>query len=164
LEYGNSDEDGIGDTLPNFTLENVKLQNYSGGELSYEMEAKTAKVFDKKNETTLEKVTFIEYNSLGEITAQGSGEDVVFFGNTDSAEMDGPSEFQSVEDESTIVAEYLYWDGSKKRLFSKDDVEVQVQREDGSTFQGKGFEADMKLGTVRFENGVSGTLEVDDEE
>jgi hypothetical protein len=52
----------------------------------------------------------------------------------------------------------------KKRLFSKDEMEVSVQREDGSSFTGKGFEADMKLGILRFENGVQGTLEVNDEE
>jgi LPS export ABC transporter protein LptC len=164
LEYGGSGEDGIGDNLPNFTLENVTLQNYSGGELDFEMKAKSARVFDKKNETSLEEVTFIEYTPEGEITSQGKGESVVFFGKTDSAEMDGPSEFRSIEDESTISSDYLYWDGSKKRLFSKDEMEVSVQREDGSSFTGKGFEADMKLGILRFENGVQGTLEVNDEE
>jgi LPS export ABC transporter protein LptC len=128
------------------------------------MQAENARVFDKKNETTLDAVSFTEYNSLGEISAQGSGESVVYFGKTESAEMDGPAEFRSIEEESTILADYLYWDGSKKRLFSKDEVEVIIQGEDGSVLRGKGFEADMKLGTMRFENGVSGILEFNDEE
>jgi hypothetical protein len=126
--------------------------------------AENARVFDKKNETSLEEVTFIEYTPEGEITSQGKGESVVFFGKTDSAEWTALLNSAQSKMRAPLVQTIFIGTDQKKRLFSKDEMEVSVQREDGSSFTGKGFEADMKLGTLRFENGVQGTLEVNDEE
>jgi len=164
LEYGEDDGSAIGESIPNFELENFIFQDYKGGKKVFEIEASRAKVFQRIDETHLESVVFTEWNDQGEILTRGQSDKAVFFGKTESAEIEGKIEFESTTEESLIQTEYLYWDGEKKTLLSRPEVEVRIEQKSGGVFIGQGFEANMREATYQFSKGVSGTLKEGDNE
>ena len=79
------------------------------------------------------------------------------FNETESVEIWGNLSFYSDREEATLEGEYLFWDNELSTLSGKPEDEIKIVASKGSEISGKGFFADSKTKSIKFDNQVSGT-------
>lgn len=164
LDYGDAPSESLDEITPDLIIRDFEYQNSEKDRIVFKILALEARVFRNRDETILREVEFMEYGEDGEILTRGTADSGVFFGKTESLDMKGNLEVHSFREDTRILADDLFWDGEKKTLSSNEDNIVQVIKSDESTLEGKGFTAEMRLGTYEFTNGVTGTITLEDDE
>ena len=87
----------------------------------------------------------------------GKADNAKMFNETESVELWGSLNFYSMREEASLEGEYLYWDNELSTLSGKSDDKISIIESGGSEISGKGFFADSKTKSIRFDNQVSGT-------
>ena len=164
IDYGAAlTDDDISNTTPNTIIEDLTFISVSQGKPVMEISADRALAFDQKKETHLEGVSFHEFDTQGNITAEGSGDSGVYFQETEDVEMEGNLNLYSKTEDSGITADHLYWTKETKELAGRKDSLVRISREDGSYIQGYEFRGQLQQKIFTFETQSTGMLVVDDD-
>lgn len=162
LDYSDADiVENLSDEIPNtiiYKYETVEIQN---GSPILKITADKAEVYDNKEETYLNNVDFYNFKE-DEINNHGSSEYAVLKMKSGDAQLSGSILIESLEDETFLKAETLFWIDSEKRLSSNDEDYVTVKDEDGSQLSGKGFSADIKKKSIFFEGNTEGKYNSDE--
>ncbi len=130
------------------------------GKRNFVLAAARAELYESAKRTTLEGVTFSEYDpDSGELLSLGQAESAVYHTDTKDAEFSGSVRLESKRQDAVLQGEYLRWIDKDKRLEGRLDRTVTVSRADGSRVSGAGFEADARKRSFAFRESVEGRIE-----
>ena len=150
------------DTIPNIRMTGLRHRLATKDRLIMELTVRESASYETVKRIHLSGAVFREYDSGGELIAEGKADSVIYYTDTKNAEMRGNIELVSHREKGGIRAESLYWDDARRFLSSSPDEETEIFDEDGSRLSGKGFEADMKRIIVSFLQAVDGNYVVAD--
>ncbi|MEW5814294.1 MAG: LPS export ABC transporter periplasmic protein LptC [Spirochaetota bacterium] len=153
----------ISEEVPETIQYDFTLTRVSGTQPEFNVSAARAESYKKKKQTVLSYVLFQEFNEKHEVITEGIADHLLFFSETENAEMSGNLSFYSVKEKARIKGEYLLWQKENEILTSKPENTILLQRDSGSWVEGSGFEADFRLKNVRFSGSIRGKYISDDD-
>jgi len=139
---------GAGSVLedaPEQIIERFTMVDRAGGRVTWELQARKAKIFEQRNEVDLETPTvrFHDEQSTGTVIAAQYG---TYRRETQLVELWGAVVVDSLAQKTTVRTERLYYEVDARRIYSK--VPVEITRP-GSVTTGDGFESDVGLKKIR---------------
>ena len=146
----------LGENIPDNVIEKIIYTSVDNGSVVFRLYAQKAENYSQKNETILYTVVFREYNLNNEIVTEGTAQKGLIYTNTDDAELAGSLVIYSLENETEIQADYLYWNDSEKTLKGSINGNVKLLKDSGASISGTGFSGDMKTKLFNFESNVTG--------
>lgn len=165
LDYSSSFlSDDMSEDIPDSILTEFIHTSVKNGLPVFRLYAGKAAMYNKKEETQLSEIIFIEYDGKGEVITEGSAESAVFFTESEDAEFWGNLYFYSLAEEASFSAPYLFWSNTEKKLTGNDNDQVFIQQDTGTAVRGIGFEAQARTRQVTFSGAVTGTYVIEDEE
>ncbi|TFG64640.1 MAG: LPS export ABC transporter periplasmic protein LptC [Spirochaetales bacterium] len=164
LDYNESAiADSLAEEVPDTVLYDFVQTKVTNGLPEIRVYGAEAAAYGKKKQTLIREVLFQEFNKEGELVTEGSADNIVFFTETEDAEIRGSIDFYSKTEKAGIKGEYLYWKNKEKTLSSLPDEPVRMEKDDGSYILGSGFETQVKQKSVTFTRTVQGQW-VDEED
>ncbi len=152
----------LSEEVPDTVLKNFAQVMVKDSVPTFYIEAAISKSFGKRKETLFEGVHFQEYDKEGAVITDGLADNAKMFNDTESVELWGSLFFYSKREEASLEGEYLFWDNEESTLSGKSDDRIQIIEDAGSVITGKGFFADSRTKSIRFDNQVSGTWKNED--
>ncbi len=134
----------------------------TGGATLRTLQAERAEIFDRRKETRLQQVYWVEYAADGSMLSEAWAERAVWRSDREEARISGSISLHSYEERAWIYADSLSWEGEKRLLASGPGGTVTLKRENGTTVQGRGFRADFRRRQVTFAEQVQGTYVSDE--
>ena len=151
---------------PDIVMENIEYVRVRGGDILARFRAEHAERWEERQLMELRDFSFEQMEDRGEtVNVEGTAKmATVQLVSGDITFSDGV--WVRIESEDiTISTIGLEWKDKEKNLTGYEDVEVDVQRSDGTNFTGIGFSADIRSRTWNFSGEVKGTyLEEDEDE
>ncbi|GHU78051.1 hypothetical protein FACS189462_1650 [Spirochaetia bacterium] len=164
FDYG--DEAGEDSGLPDIVMTDVEYVRVRSGDPQVRFRAELAERYEERQVMELRNFTFEQFDHHGEeVNAVGhAGTAHVDLDSGDVNLREGVSIAIDSED-MTIETGKLDW-ADKDRILSGDaEDEVNILRENGTSFKGRGFTANARNRTWEFAGGVGGTyIHEDDDE
>jgi LPS export ABC transporter protein LptC len=127
-------------------------------QLILEVSADRAEAYTKSHRTELTGVTFTQFSSTGEISANGSADAATVYTDSENAEFRGQVRLESQTEDSVLEAEELTWISDTKTISGGLERIVAIRRGDGAWVRGAGFEADMLRRSFSFQEATEGRL------
>jgi LPS export ABC transporter protein LptC len=150
------DED-LSEEIPESILRNFSQIMVKDSSPVFYIEAEESLTYGKRKETIFRQVHFQEYDKDGLIVTEGTADNAKMFNETESVELWGNLLFYSKREEASLEGGYLFWNNEDSTLSGKTDDRISIAEDDGSQIAGKGFFADSKTRSIRFESQVSGS-------
>ena len=151
----------LGQEIPDTVVIGFSRTVVRDGRVILRLEAGEAQSFADSETIVLLDVHFQELDSAGNVLAEGWVSNAVFHTDTENAETSGSVRIHSAREEASLEASDLIWEKDGRVLRALDEP-VILRRDDGSVLEGRGFEADFRSRSVRFRDGVTGTIVDDD--
>ncbi|MCL2759399.1 MAG: LPS export ABC transporter periplasmic protein LptC [Treponema sp.] len=151
--------------LPDLVMENVEYVRVRSADPIARFQAERAERYEKQGLMKLQNFIFEQYGERGEeVNVTGkAGNASVDIETGDIVMTVGVS--LEVESEDIIIeTELLDWRDDPRILSTGTEDEVNVLRENGTSFTGVGLRADARRRTFEFSGVVSGTFIHDDDE
>lgn len=145
------------ESIPQLVIKNFKHTEISKGQLSFLVVAERAEIFDERKQTKLYGMTFFEYDAAGKIVTNGKADEATFEIESEDALLTGNIEIYSKKQEAYITSNSFTWRKATKMLTGETNDTVFLSKEDGSTVEGEGFEANFKYNTITFSSNVTGS-------
>jgi len=163
LDYGQSRlATEISDEIPDTVLSGVTHTVVRDNVIRFRITADRVEAFSEQQRQHLYDVGFTEYGPDGAVRTEGTANFADFQTDTEDVELSGSLEFFSVTEDAWLQAEYLYWSSDDRRLTSRPEEPVVLEKNDGTSIVGRGFTAEMSESLLIFSGGVTGTI-VDEE-
>ena len=163
FDYGIGD--GLDDSRPDIVMENIEYVRIRGGDVLARFQAEYAERWENMQTMNLRDFSFEQMEDRGEtVNVDGTARSArVFLESGDIILSDGV--IVNIESEDvTISTIELEWRDNEKTLMGASEVEVEIQRSDGTNFTGRGLSADIRSRTWAFSGEVAGTYVEEDEE
>lgn len=141
---------------PDSILNQFSYTSVQKGVPVFKLKAVKAEIYDKKNETQLEGVSFTEYADDGTVASTGTADTAVYYTDTKNAELSGNIKVHSLTENATVTTDYLYWNDAQKTLTGKPSGVVAISRDNGTHVRGTGFEAEAQTKSFSFSGPVTG--------
>jgi len=163
FDYG--DGDSSGDELPDLIMENVEYVRIRSSDPIAWFQAERAERYEKLGVMKLQNLVFEQYGEHGnEINTTGRAENASVDIETGDIFMDNGVRI-AVESEDIIIETFqLEWLDEQRTLSSGKDDEVNIYKNNGTSFTGIGLRADARARTWEFSGNTGGTYIFDDEE
>ncbi len=146
-------QQGVPDTIAVDILHRV----HKDGRLSLELEAARAVTYNAKNQTVLTDARFAAYDEDGAKSTDGHARMVVFYSDTENAEISGGVRVHSASEKGDVSADSLYWENKTKKLRAPAAERVSIRKDDGSSLSGTGFSGDFSRRELVFTGPVTGS-------
>lgn len=161
-EEGKIAED-LSETVPETVLIDFVQVRTLEGRPDYRVYGTKAEAYGKRKETVISEVVFQDFNKEGEIETEGTADTIIYFTESENAEMSGNLRFYNDEEEVEIRSDYLFWNEQEEMLTTKEQEPVTLIKPNGTRITGTGFSARGKSKTIVFTGSAAGTW-VEDEE
>jgi len=142
--------------IPKTILINYKQVTVKDNENTIRLEAERAESYDQLNKIIISGMYFYETDNYGNKLLEGWADKVVYYTETENAEVYDSIYIYSFTEEAGIFAENLLWNKDAKLLSSEDDI-VTLKKDDGSIVSGRGFKADLRRKDIQFDSTMYGT-------
>jgi LPS export ABC transporter protein LptC len=151
--------------LPDLIMENVEYVRVRSADPVARFQAEYAERYEKQRIMKLQNLTFEQYGERGEeINTVGRAGNASIDIETGDIFMDRGVRVE-VESEDIIIETFqLEWKDEQRTLSSGKEDEVNVYRENGTSFTGIGLLADARMRTWEFSGRVGGTYIHEDDE
>jgi len=146
-------QEGVPDTIAVDILHRV----HKDGRLSLELQASRAVTYNAKNETVLSDARFAAYDEAGAKSTDGRARTVVFYSDTENAEISGGVRVHSASEKGDVTANSLHWENKTKKLRAPAAEPVTIRKDDGSSLSGTGFSGDFSRRELAFTGPVKGS-------
>jgi LPS export ABC transporter protein LptC len=163
FDYGDTAEEDSG--LPDIVMADVEYVRVRGGDPQVRFRAELAERYEDRQVMELRNFTFEQFDHHGdEVNAVGhAGTAHVELDSGNINLRNGVSIAVESED-VTIETVKLDWKDKERILAGDTGDEVNILRENGTSFNGRGFTADARNRTWEFAGEVGGTYIHDDDE
>lgn len=150
--------------IPDTVLYNLSERVYEDGSKIIEFQSDVVKIFETRRIQEIEMLSFTQFDQDGEISVEGDATFASRDINNDDILLSGRVNIFITESESHISAEKFLFSPDQDLIWSPDDIEVELTRDDGTLLRGRGFVVDLLLQEVRFDRGGRGVITVEEEE
>ena len=157
FDYGDQDPSIEGQPTAIFT--DFTRSDVVKGKKSFVVSAEKAEYFDQENKIVLTNIAFSEYDTnTGSLRTKGESDRVVYFTESEDAEMTGFVSMYSAEEDAVFETDYLKYNGIHKTLEGRLDRTIMVRMGNGSWIRGAGFFADTVSRSFALRDGVEGRM------
>ncbi len=157
IDYGDSIlPDEMKEDIPDNILRSFLYTENSDGHKTFSLYAAKAEIFNTKEQTILTDVVFQQFDSNGNLIAEGRSDRGVIFQDNDNAEMRGNIQIYSSREEAELSTSYLYWDNEENTLTGRQDTPMTIKKDSGTVLSGRDFSADMRTKTYFLGSRVHG--------
>ena len=87
----------------------------------------------------------------------GRARTVVFYSDTENADISGGVRVHSASEKGDVSADSLYWENKTKKLRAPAAERVTIRKDDGSSLSGTGFSGDFSRRELIFTGPVKGS-------
>ena len=115
-------------SIPLLEMQGLQQEEHRSDDSIQYIEADQVLIYDDRNRTESQSVTFLEENRVGEVLSSGNAEQVVVTEKGDLVNLTGNVTLYSGTEKITVSAESLSWD-KQKRIITGDG-RVLISRED----------------------------------
>jgi LPS export ABC transporter protein LptC len=165
LDYkATAESEKLEEQIPDTILINFKHIIVENNKKLFQIEAEEAMIFNKKRETVLKGIHFLEYDKTGNVVTEGRADNARFHSDTENAEIWGDVYCYSVKEGAEIYTPSLSWEKETRILKAEPLDFVRINKNDGSFVQGRGFMADLRRKSLSFLSQVLGEIVREDEE
>ena len=105
--------DELSEDVPETVLIDFTHSIIKDGNPMFIISAEKATTYAESKKTFMKAVIFKQYNSEGELVAEGKADNAILYSATENVEVEHNIYFYSVSEESAIEADYLYWDNEE---------------------------------------------------
>ncbi len=157
IEGGPLPESQEAGEIPDTVAVGVVHRVYRDGRLSLELTASRAETWNATKETILSDARFVEFDRHGAPDLQGEAGRVLFYSDTENADVSGGVRVRSETEKGNVTAESLSWDNEARRLTAPPQETVTLRKDDGTSISGTGFLGDFRTRELVFSGPVRGT-------
>jgi LPS export ABC transporter protein LptC len=163
FDYGN--DAGEDESQPDIVMKDVEYVRIRDGDPVVRFQAESAERYEKRQTMELKNFSFEQFAARGEdLNAVGqAGAASVELGSGDIRMSEGVHITVDSED-ITIGTPSLNWYDEPRFLSGDEQEEVVISRSDGTSFNGRGFSADIRNRTWDFSSKVEGIYVHEDDE
>jgi LPS export ABC transporter protein LptC len=162
FNYGESGEEEGG---PDIIMREVEYVRVRDGAPQIRFTAEEAERWEKRQVMELAEFSFEQFEKQGEeINSRGSAGLAHVELDSGDIDMTGGVRMEVDSEDFTIDTATLSWQDGDHRLSGGPGEAVDIQRSDGTFFQGQGFSADVRKRTWVFSGNVEGSYVHEDAE
>ena len=126
------------------------------GQAVMKITADRAEHYDSQNLAVAYGLHFVEYGAGGRKLTEGWAEKAIYQNDTEDADFTGAVFIRSEKEESNLRTESISWDSQNEILSAPPDARVTLEKDDGSSLSGLGFEANLRYMEIQFGKDVKG--------
>jgi LPS export ABC transporter protein LptC len=149
-------EEELKEEIPNAIIINFSQVRVRDDGTTIEIKADRAEDYEELNHTYFKNVHFIQYDEEQEKLLEGEIEEMIYYTDSENADITGSIYIYSYKDKTSIYAENLNWLNDERILTTDINSTVILKKDDGSMVQGKGFKADLRKREFIFKSFVEG--------
>jgi LPS export ABC transporter protein LptC len=135
--------------IPNFVMQGFKLRSTEGGDVSWELQAKAAQIFEMKKKAYAQDFTMRIYEKGGE-TSVLTGDRAVIDTQTNFLEATGNVHLTGSKG-MVLITDKFNWDDQKKIAYGDGPVTVINGK---TVLKGIGFESDVHMRNLQIKKKV----------
>jgi len=163
FDYGESESSGS--DLPDLIMQNVEYVRVRSADPVARFQAGRAERYDKQGIMKLQNITFEQYGEHGEeINTVGMAGSASVDIETGDIFMDSGVKIEVKSEDIIIETFQLEWKDEPRTMSSGEEDEVNISRDNGTSFTGIGLRANARTRTWEFSGSAGGTYIHDDEE
>jgi len=163
FDYG--DKESSDDDQPNLIMGNVEYVRVRSANPLARLQAERIERYEKQNLIKLHNITFEQYDELGEeVNVSGKTGNAIVEIESGNIFMDMNVRIEVATEDIILETYQLEWINEPKRLFTGNNNEVSVYRQNGTRFTGIGFQSDARKRTWEFIGSVKGTYIYDNKD
>jgi len=148
---------GLEDTRPDIVMENIEYVRVRKGDMLARFQAEHAERWEELQLMELRNFTFEQMEDHGEtVNVEGAAKAATVQIGTGDISLSGGVQVSIESEDIVINTEELEWKDNEKIIKGGAEEEVDVTRSDGTSFTGKGFQADVRNRTWSFSGEVKG--------
>ncbi len=136
--------------FPDMTQENYEHFIYKNGKKYLYTKIGKANFFDKSEKIECEKIYALVYNSKSELKAEINADFSTIDKNTKNVTFKGNIKINMVEEKATLYTEELFLNYKDNKISS--NVDVFIEKEDGSFLKATSMESDINKQETSFNN------------
>lgn len=164
IDSGATGEGAAAAAVPDTVAVNVVHRVHQNGRLSLEITAARAETWNDTRQTILSDTAFTEFDQDGAPATVGRAKRVVFYSDTEDADISGGVQVRSNVEKGNVAADTLSWDNKARRLVAPPQEVVTLVKDDGTSISGTGFRGDFRSRELTFSGPVTGTYVSSDEQ
>jgi LPS export ABC transporter protein LptC len=161
FDYGESAGDDEG---PDIIMRKVEYVRVRDGDPQVRFKAEEAERWEQRQIMELSEFSFEQFDQGTEINSRGSAGNAHVELESGNIDMTGGVKMEVDTEDYTIETATLFWQDKEHLLSSGEDEAVDIQRSDGTFFQGRGFSSDVRKQTWNFSGAVEGSYVYEDED
>ncbi len=166
FDYRSTDlDEELAAEVPNTVLNGVVHTVMSGDRMTAVLRIDRVESYHERDLLILSGIRFTEFDADGIVIAEARADRAEYRSKTGDARAEGSVVVSSNREDARITAPVLNWNDSERILTGDEGARVVLERglerDDGSSLDGTGFEADVARRIVRYLGPVSGSLVVD---
>jgi LPS export ABC transporter protein LptC len=163
FDYGSSAAEDT--SQPDIVMNEVEYVRVRDGDPVVRFQAQRAERYEKRQTMELRDFSFEQFGNHGEdINAAGRARTASVELDTGNIRLGGGVSIAVESEDITIETEQLDWQDKERILSGEEAGEVNILRENGTSFTGWGFTANARSRTWDFLGGVDGTYIHDDDD
>ncbi|MDR0622827.1 MAG: LPS export ABC transporter periplasmic protein LptC [Treponema sp.] len=163
FDYGTSEAEDSGQ--PDIIMNDVEYVRVRDGDPVVRFQAQRAERYEKRQTMELRDFSFEQFGNHGEdINAAGRAGTASVELDSGNIHLGGGVSIAVDSEDITIETGRLDWQDKERILSGEAGGAVNILRENGTSFTGRGFTANVRSRTWGFSDGVDGTYIHDDEE
>jgi LPS export ABC transporter protein LptC len=163
FDYGTAPAEDT--NLPDIVMNDVEYVRVRRADPVVRFQAQRAERYEKRQLMELQDFSFEQFESHGEeINAAGRAGTASVELDSGNIRLGGGVSLAVDSEDITIETEELNWRDRERVLSGHEDGEVNILRENGTSFTGWGFTANARNRTWEFAGGVEGSYTHDDED
>jgi len=148
---------GLENTRPDIVMENIEYVRVRKGDMLARFQAEHAERWEELQLMELRNFTFEQMEDHGEtVNVEGAAKAATVQIDTGDISLSGGVQVSIESEDIVINTEELEWKDKEKTIKGGAQEEVDVKRSDGTSFTGKGFQADVRNRTWSFSGDVKG--------
>jgi LPS export ABC transporter protein LptC len=162
FDYGESGEEEAG---PDIVMRQVEYVRVRDGDPQVRFAAEEAERWENRQVMELSAFSFEQFEKKGTaVNSRGSAGNAHVALESGDIDMTGGVRMEVESEDFTIETATLSWQDEERQLSGGADDTVDIQRSDGTFFQGRGFSSDVRKRTWNFSGNVAGSYVHEDDE
>jgi LPS export ABC transporter protein LptC len=164
FDYGEGNAEDSG--LPDLVMNDVEYVRVRDGDPQVRFQAEEAERYENRQLMELRNFSFEQFSSHGgEIDSTGKAAAARVELDSGNIGISGGVSLSVDSEDITIETESLDWQDKERQLSGDPEAPVRIFRDDGTSFQGRGFKANTRSRNWEFAGPVGGSyVDEDDEE
>jgi LPS export ABC transporter protein LptC len=163
FDYGSQGSEDLG--LPDIEMDNVEYVRVRDGDPQVRFRAERAERYEERQLMELRNFSFEQFTDHGEridSTGQASSAHVEL--DSGNIGISGGVSLSVDSENITIETESISWQDKERQLNAGTEDVVRIFRDDGTSFQGRGFKANTRNRTWEFAGPIGGVYVHKDED